>query len=86
MLKPVVDPTQMETCSHCLQLLPVKNFIDAQKYVKVDDKVKYRICNDCCEQGYRPDNIEEIPLISEPKLHVRVFLTLNSVIVLIASI
>ena len=84
LLKPVVDPTQMDAliprngngtvedlihqecheadkaCSHCLQVLPAKEFMDAHKYAKGDDSVMYRICNVCHEQGYTPDSIEEI--------------------------
>ena len=84
LLKPVVDPTQMnacisrhdrgtvenltheqydgaeKTCSHCLQVLPAKEFMDAHKYAKDDDSVMYWICNVCHEQGYTPDSIEEI--------------------------
>ena len=84
LLKPVVDPTQMDAliprndngtvedlihqecheadkaCSHCLQVLPAKEFMDAHKYAKGDDSVMYWICNVCHEQGYTPDSIEEI--------------------------
>ena len=69
LLKPVVDPTQMDAlllrndndtvedlihqecheadkaCSHCLQVLLAKYFsLDAQKYARGNNLVKYRIC------------------------------------------